>query len=328
MFIILRYIGLGLLFSVAIIYCKYRLRATRNEAKATALGCKPIPSISHELFFGLDTTWRRFKATKENRLLPYFQSICTEIGALTYKYQWLDKSVIFTAEPANLRALVATNFKDFELPFERNEALRPLFGEAIFIQNGEAWRHSRSLLRPYFSREHLSTLEAAEQQIKPLLQKLPCSADGWTEVTDLYPLFADFTMNNTSDFLFGRPIISSSPSGNPNNEVEIERAESFIDATDFMSDYAGLRLYAGNAYWIFNSALFRRQCETIYNYIDNQISISLSSKSTISDKFTLANSLAQDVQDPQALRPFILTMLFAARDTTGKISVLQLYKFI
>lgn len=320
MLAILKYLALGFLFGLVILYCKYRLRIARNESKATTLGCKPIPSISHKLLFGLDTTRSKFIATKEDRLLPYFQNICSEIGALTYRYQWLDKVVIFTAEPANLRALVATNFKDFELPTERNEALRPLFGEAIFIQNGEAWRHSRSLLRPYFSREHIATLQAAEQQIKLLVDRLPGSSGGWTEATDLHPLFADFAMNNASDFLFGRPTISSPSSGKPENEVETKRVKTFVEAMDFMSEYAGLRLFAGTSYWVFNSKRFQTACQTIYDYVDTEIAKSLSSKSTNSDKFTLVDALAKDVPDPQALRPFILTTLFAGRDTTGELS--------
>jgi hypothetical protein len=49
---------------------------------------------------------------------------------------------ITTDEPENVKAILATNFKDFGIG-KRLEAFGPQFGSGIFTTDGAHWEHSR-----------------------------------------------------------------------------------------------------------------------------------------------------------------------------------------
>lgn len=61
----------------------------------------------------------------------------------------------------------------------------PLLGNGIFTQDGEAWKHSRAILRPQFSRGKITDLEMEEGHVRDMMSALPFDRDGWTLETDL-----------------------------------------------------------------------------------------------------------------------------------------------
>lgn len=74
----------------------------------------------------LDNNWRRFQ--KNN---------CSTITAYL-----LGMTITNTMDPENIKAILATNFKDFGLG-TRLLAFGPLLGSGIFTTDGAAWEHSR-----------------------------------------------------------------------------------------------------------------------------------------------------------------------------------------
>ena len=61
----------------------------------------------------------------------------------------------------------------------------PLLGNGIFTSDGAGWEHSRSLLRPQFSRAQVSNLELEETHVQHLMRALPVNSSGMTELVDL-----------------------------------------------------------------------------------------------------------------------------------------------
>lgn len=162
-----------------------------------------MATISRRFLAGFDTAWQIAKISGGGGLLPFFKNICTQQNNLTFHYKFLNTNVIFTAEPANYRAVFATDFKSFELPSTRLAALRPVLGESVFSQNGGAWRHSRGLLRPWFAPRYTSDLEAMEANLQLMLEQLPCSGESTGE-TDLYLAFGAFAITILWAFSLGR----------------------------------------------------------------------------------------------------------------------------
>lgn len=61
----------------------------------------------------------------------------------------------------------------------------PLLGNGIFTQDGEAWKHSRTILRPQFSRGKITDLGMEEGHVQDMMSALPVDKDGWALEPDL-----------------------------------------------------------------------------------------------------------------------------------------------
>lgn len=77
----------------------------------------------------------------------------TWLGMWTKRYEEMGKTfqtatvtfepIIFTIEPENIKAVLATDFNSFEMGERRRKVLGQLVGPGIFMNDGAAWKHSR-----------------------------------------------------------------------------------------------------------------------------------------------------------------------------------------
>jgi hypothetical protein len=158
-------------------------------------GCKPIPSYPHkDPVFGLDLFIENFGLSKNgglvDRVRERFQSV--NGGVNTFTQLILGERVINTCEPENIKAILATQFKDFSLPPRRKNALHPVFGHGIFTTDDKEWEASRALLRPSFARSYIGDLKVFESHIIKMIAKIP--RDGST--VDLQELFFMLTLDS------------------------------------------------------------------------------------------------------------------------------------
>lgn len=117
--------------------------------------------------------------------------------------------MLSTIEPANMQAVLATQFLDFEVGKRRQDAFGPVLGNSIFTSDGSFWEHSRALFRPQFARENINDLETTEKASEALISAMgQPGSDGWTKNTAMMELLYNFTLDTATDFLFGEPIDS------------------------------------------------------------------------------------------------------------------------
>ncbi|KAA8894617.1 hypothetical protein FN846DRAFT_912690 [Sphaerosporella brunnea] len=94
------------------------------------------------------------------------------------------EEIVFTIEPRNIQAVLATKFKDFSLGNLRKEAFLELLGDGIFTLDGKGWEHSRAFA------------EAA------IFEGAGLGRRG-SEPVDLQPWIFDLTLYSATEFLFG-----------------------------------------------------------------------------------------------------------------------------
>jgi hypothetical protein len=138
------YVGVRLVRSVVTAY--------RHRQLARSLSCKPA-NFAPSGPFGLVAFYQVSQAVKEKRWLPFVESEFRQHGT-TFVRPILGRDIYMTCNPENVKALLATQFTDFGLG-NRYEHFLPLLGDGIFTLDGAGWSHSRSLLRPQFSREQV-----------------------------------------------------------------------------------------------------------------------------------------------------------------------------
>jgi hypothetical protein len=110
----------------------------RLKRKAIALGCKPVPVWRVWDLFGINMTVTMTKAMSGNRLSEEIHSIVKEVqereGRECTTFQvYFPPGLLhfFTFDRRNLQAVLATQFKDFQIPSSRLAGFRQLLGQGI-----------------------------------------------------------------------------------------------------------------------------------------------------------------------------------------------------
>lgn len=125
---------------------------------------------------------------------------------------------IFTAQPENIKAILATQFADYGKGHPFHEDWKDFLGDSIFTTDGDLWHGSRQLIRPQFVKSRISDLELFETHVQQLLGLL----GGQGQEVDVDALFYRFTLDTAMDVLLGHSVNSL---GNPKNEF----AEAFAE---------------------------------------------------------------------------------------------------
>ena len=113
------------------------LTSWQHSRKARELGCGSLPLFPCKDPIGIDTLKQSLAADKE-KILPELSARRVEIMSeregryvTTYVIRSLGRNLVFTIDPKNIQAVLATQFKDFELGEVRRHSMHPLLGTGI-----------------------------------------------------------------------------------------------------------------------------------------------------------------------------------------------------
>ncbi|KAJ4147660.1 hypothetical protein LMH87_002168 [Akanthomyces muscarius] len=177
------------------------LTAYLTLSRAYALNnCERPPAYPHkDPIFGLDALLANMAAARDSAFTSASAQRYHDLGAHTY-YTWIQgRQTVHTAEPENVKALLATRWKDYSIA-ARKAILGGLLGRGIFVIEGDEWTHARARLRPNFAKEQVADLAMLERHVQELFKVLPRDA---AAVVDLQEYFLRFTLDSASEFLFG-----------------------------------------------------------------------------------------------------------------------------
>ncbi|KAI1082173.1 cytochrome P450 alkane hydroxylase [Whalleya microplaca] len=283
------------------------LKHAEHEVLTKTYSCAEPPSVKNMRPFGIDRIEQIFRANSESRLMEEFLFHFRQTG-YTIRQVLLGVTAYDTAEPANLEAILSSKFSDFSYGPRRAIAF-PMFGDGIFTQEGEAWKHSRDILRPQLYHNQYESLDLFREPVDDLLRALPQEAG----VVDLQPLFFRFTLDVTTAFLFGESIHSL-------RSPEKSREKRFADAFDLAQKYVVNRFRLADLYWLIGGKEFRDACNQVHQFADEIIDLNLSKGTESGDgenRYVFLKAVARRCPDREALRGQIINILAAGRDTTA-----------
>ncbi|MCJ1281483.1 hypothetical protein MMC26_000803 [Xylographa opegraphella] len=243
----------------------------------------------------------------------------------TLEQKFLGTIAYGTIEPVNLETMLSSKFNgvspthlavetryiDFKADFGfglRRHILFPLLGDGIFTQEEAAWKHSRELLRPQFSRQQYRDLDIFEEHVDDLISCIPRN-----KPVDLQPLFFRFTLDTSTAILFGKSVYSL-------------RSLSSMDSTKFGKDFDTAqdivvkRFRLLDLYWFIGGRKFREACSSVHTFVDKIIQqrySSIDTTETKQDRYIFLDAIAKDTRDQRELRDQLLNILLAGRDTTA-----------
>lgn len=89
------------------------------------------------------------KEVQAGNFTEYIASLHETHGP-TFKEKMIGNNLISTIDPANIKALLATQFNDFGLGIHHRQ-FYPLLGDGIFTLDGKGWSYMRAMIRPQFA---------------------------------------------------------------------------------------------------------------------------------------------------------------------------------
>ncbi|RDL38562.1 uncharacterized protein BP5553_02902 [Venustampulla echinocandica] len=254
-----------------------------------------------------------------------------KMGCHTYRtFSAFNSSVVGTSEPENIQAVLATKFHDFDIGIARQKNFFDMLGNGIFTAEGERWSHYRHQLRPQFTRDQVSDLDSAEKHFQVLLKTLPEeNALGWIEGIDIMPFIYRFTMDVSTEFLFGQSVNSQSNTLNAldsGNRKDLKEDMDFAEAMDEAQKTILFRIQMKSFYWLYSPKKFKKACEIVKSFGDRFVRVALDpdyKRAPVlpgqKPKFVLLEELIEETRDPVELRDQILHLLLAGRDTTSAL---------
>ncbi|CAJ2500090.1 Uu.00g029430.m01.CDS01 [Anthostomella pinea] len=293
------------------LYVRHWVKTSRTRRVHDALikqhGCRPPPLLQNQRPFGVDRLEQIFRADAESRLMELFLFHFRQTG-YTLKQCFLGTPAYGTVDPANLEAMLNSRFNDFSNG-PRRAITFPMFGDGIFTQDGEAWRHSRKMLQPQLVHRQYEDLSVFRQPMDDLLEVLPTGGG----VVDLQPLFFRYTLDVTTAFLFGESIRSLKAS-------EDATKVTFASAFDTAQKWVTKRFRLLDLYWLIGGREFYQACNHIHRFADEIIEQNLQKEKATDEsdmRYVFLKHVDEQSDDRAALRGQIINILTAGRDTTA-----------
>ena len=138
----------------------------------------------------------------------------------TSEARLLGHRIIFTADPQNINALLATQFSDYGKGKPFHNQWKAFLGDSIFTTDGLQWHESRQMIKPYLSVGRISDLRCLEDHMQTVFRfineesvKRSKSQDigvpeSCVDIVNISDLFSRFTLDVTTEFLLGDDVES------------------------------------------------------------------------------------------------------------------------
>lgn len=267
-----------------------------------------------KLPWGIDGLYRMIRAAKTGEEDIYddiFVKRIKEIGRFTHSFTGIGGiQTISTCEPENIKAVLGTQFHDFEIGERRKKQFGVLLGHSsIFNSDGEVWSKARALFRPLFSRSNLNDLDETEKAVQTFLEVIPKGQSGWTETFDISPLFYHFTMDTATAFIFGQSVDTQGSAAGivQPDELAVGLAEGFAVGQEWL----GMRIMFQGLYWICDGLKYRDAVRKIHRFAYRTIDTALQrvidpNEKAEQDKYSVVEELAKTTQDRDVIRDQVI----------------------
>ncbi|KAH7326664.1 cytochrome P450 [Stachybotrys elegans] len=293
------------------------------------------PYVPTKWPFGIDFIAANVRSTlKHANLEQWRDNIFMAHNSWTVEARMVNQRFVFTADPENVKAILATQFGDYGKGEPFHEEWKDFLGDSIFTTDGAAWHASRQLIRPQFTRDRVSDLHCFESHMSTLFRAIAnggplsskdqpvdmASVNG--KVLDISQLFFRYTLDVTTDFLLGTDVMSLC-------QPEVEFANAFDEVQrvqNLVIRFSKLQgLIPKSTFW----AGLKVMNSFMGQYIQRAIRMSpeeLSEKTRSDMSYTFLHELAKFTREPKVLRDQIVAILLAGRDTTASTLSWALYE--
>jgi len=309
-----------LLGGLFLLYISYKIAKTiQTNAKINKLGAR-APVRKSYVPWGMDIAYEVVgHAMKDKSYEMWCQMFNKWAGPGRYTIEaGIGERVILTAEPENIKAILATQFKDYGKGEQFRKDWHDFLGNSIFTTDETLWHNSRQLIRPQFVKDRVSDLDIFEIHTQVLISKMSGG-----QPIDTMDLMLRYTLDAATHFLLGASVDSL-------DHPQTHFADAFSNAQRIQSIIARV----GPLNWAvprqrmgFYSSI-KTIDEFVDLYIDKALALSpeeLSEKGVHGSGYTFLHAIAGYTRDRKMLRDQLVAVLLAGRDTTACTLTWTLY---
>ena len=305
-------------FSVVVsLLCLYSLISyIHKRISIRRLGTRAA-RVPNYLPFGLDIVFRSVRHSLNNLDLEFWLWLFnhkTDPHSYTVETNLSGRRFIFTADPTNVKAVLASQFQDYGKGKQFNAEWQDFLGDSIFTTDGGLWHTSRHLIRPQFVKERVKELDIFEKHVRKVIKQLA----GHGQEVDISALFYRFTLDSATDSILGHNAGSL-------DSPQVEFAEAF----NYVQKIQSVASRMGPFNKIIPKRAFYRSLKVVNafveQFIDQVLRMNIQDLKKISNQSFLQALAATGTRDRKVIRDQVMAVLFAGRDSTaGTLSFLFL----
>ncbi|KAI1765335.1 cytochrome P450 52A11 [Hypoxylon sp. FL1150] len=313
------FIAIGVLFTLQQLY----FRIDEN-VRLRRLGLRG-PKVKSYVPFGLDVILKQVSATMKHKNYEMFLNMVGGFPNHTAETRVVGRRMVMTADPENIKAVLATQFADFGKGEKFHKEWNEFLGDSIFATDGQLWHDSRQLLRPQFSRERISDLHCFESHLETFFRAIANGGvlngqDQHVDIEagngkpfDISELLFRYTLDVATDFLLGMDVQSLTTPRQPFADAfnEVQRVQNIIARAGPLNRFVPLKSFRDGL------KVVNEFCNI---YIDRALRLSpeeLATKTKSDQGYTFLHELASFTRDRKVLRDQLVAVLLAGRDTTA-----------
>ncbi|KAJ3842739.1 cytochrome P450 monooxygenase pc-2 [Lentinula raphanica] len=262
----------------------------------------------------------------------------------TYRMKIYGEKRIMTIEPEHIKAILATQFDNFEKGPVVFEQFHSLLGLGVFNSDGDRWKTHRNMTRPFFNRNRISDFDNFERHAEDTIAMIKARlAEGYP--VDFQDVVARFTLDSATEFLFGKDVESLGanlpyPDGSAlANDLSILNHPSNVFVRAFMQGQiqTAFRARFGKMWplkeiWSDEVLPHRRQVDKFVNPILEERQRQHLATSAWTEKIgndeeeeTFLDHLIKHTADNQVIKDELVNILVAGRDTTASLLTFCIY---
>lgn len=286
-------------------------------------GVPSAPKVAAKLPFGLDFVKNAVTSTINHKNLEMWRDLFASVGSnlWTAETRTLGRRLVFTADPENIKAILATQFSDYGKgePFHRE--WKDFLGDGIFTTDGDLWHNSRQLIRPQFIKDRVSDLHCFESHMETFFRAIANGGAlngedqavdleaGNGKIIDISELLFRYTLDVATDFLLGKDVKSLSTPRQDFAEAfgEVQRVQNIISRAGPLN-----RFVPRKTFWSGMKIINK----FVNVYIERALRLSpaeLESKTKGDAGYTFLHALAGFTHDRKVLRDQLVAVLLAGR---------------
>ncbi|KAG6874015.1 hypothetical protein C0995_007972 [Termitomyces sp. Mi166 len=309
-----------------------------NRRNAAASDAVLPPRVKDRYPFGLGLLIESINNLKTGYPGEFFDTLGEKYGN-TFNLRILFEDRIFTVEPEYMKAVLASQFDDFEKGPNFYHQLHSFLGTGVFNSDGDMWKFHRAMTRPFFSKDRITHFDIFERHAQDAIQQLKARLKEGFPI-DIQDLASRFTMDSATEFLFAKdvqslgaglpyphysPLSRSTASGS-------HPANIFSKAFDEAQRQLALRARFGAAWPLaeFWKDKVAEKMGPIFDFINPILTAAVARNKAAGNNEKLGANVDREVQDgeclldhlikytddPIVLRDETLNILLAGRDTT------------
>ncbi|TRM60413.1 cytochrome P450 [Schizophyllum amplum] len=317
-----------------------------GRKKATASAADVPPLVPSALPLGLSLFISLRQSVKSSLFAQIIAGWAKTVGTTVFRVSILGDVRIVTLEPDHVKAILASQFDDFEKGPVVYDILHSLLGSGVFNSDGDMWKFHRTMTRPFFNKEKIAHFDNFDRHADDIIRQAKSRlAQGYP--IDFQDMVSRFTLDSATEFLFGFDVNSSGaglpyPDGNSlanSPEFVNHPSNRFVEAFWEGQNLTAMRSRTGDTWKLLEFWKDTiKPCRTVVDEFTREILAEQdlhkgdiearqgASGAKPNENDTLLQHLVAHTQDKRVLADEIINLLVAGRDTTSGTLTYGIYK--